>query len=313
MQLMISDYNLYPLHVFRMVARYGTVTRAAAELFISQPAVSAHLKAFEAHLGAPLFERTPRRMVLTEIGRGVLDQVNRIFVLYDELPASVALWRGRVAGEVQIAASSTPGTYLLPGLLRRFQRRHPEVVPLLRIGASSEVLEWLLEYDAPFGIVGEIRLPEMIESTRLGADQLRLTVRGGDPLAAAPRIDLESLGSRTLFVREKGSSTRAVVEGLFGEELKRFARVVEIPSTEAIKQAVVAGLGVAFLSSWSCRLEERLEILAPTRDRRWRKTRRFYLVKRRDRELMGAAAALWAELARPPAAGKDQQSKRGTA
>ncbi|MEY3283744.1 MAG: hypothetical protein RIR86_1757, partial [Acidobacteriota bacterium] len=163
----------------------------------------------------------------------------------------------------------------------------------------SEVLEWLLEYDAPFGIVGEIRLPEMIESTRLGADQLRLTVRGGDPLAAAPRIDLESLGSRTLFVREKGSSTRAVVEGHFGEELKRFARVVEIPSTEAIKQAVVAGLGVAFLSSWSCRLEERLEILAPTRDRRWRKTRRFYLVKRRDRELMGAAAALWAELARP--------------
>jgi DNA-binding transcriptional LysR family regulator len=296
---MISDYNLYPLHVFRLVARCGSVTRAAAELFISQPAVSAHLKAFEAHLGGPLFERTPRRMVLTEAGQGVLDQVNRIFVLYDELPALVDQLRDRVTGEVAIAASSTPGSYLLPALLRRFQQRHPDVVPLLRIGASSEVLEWLLDYEAPFGIVGEIRLPEIIESAPLGADQLRLTVRAGDVRAAASRIDQDQLASRTLFLREKGSSTRAVVEGLFGEELKRFARVVEIPSTEAIKQAVMAGLGVAFLSSWSCRLEQKVGVLAPLRDRRWRRTRRFYLVKRRDRQLMGAAAALWSSLARP--------------
>ncbi|MFM8392768.1 MAG: LysR substrate-binding domain-containing protein, partial [Acidobacteriota bacterium] len=272
-------------------------------LFISQPAVSAHLKAFESHLGAPLFERAPRRMVLTDAGQGVLDQVNRIFVLYDELPTLVDHLRERIGGEVLVAASSTPGTYLLPTLLRRFQRRHPEVVPLLRIGASSEVLTWLLEYEAPFGIVGEISLPEMIESTPLGADQLRLTARAGDPLAAKSRSDLESLGARTLFVREKGSSTRAVVEGLFGEELKRFARVVEMTSTEAIKQAVIAGLGVAFLSSWSCRLEERVGVLAPLRERRWRKSRRFYLVKRRDRELMGAAAALWSTLARPPRRG----------
>lgn len=289
---MISDYNLYPLHVFRMVARQGSVTRAAAELFISQPAVSAHLKAFETHIGAPLFERTPRQMVLTEIGRHVLDQVNRIFLLYDELPEQVDLLRKKVTGEVVIAASSTPGTYLLPTALHRFQQRYPEVVPLPRIGSSTRVIEWILEYEAPFGIVGEIRLPEMIEAVPLGRDQLRLTVRGDDPMAETDRIDPERLADRTLFLREPGSSTRSVVEGMFGDQFRRFARIVEIPGTEAIKQAVAAGLGVAFLSSWACRLEEKVGVLAPLRDRRWRKSRHFYLVKRRDRDLTGAAAAL---------------------
>ncbi|NBO63591.1 MAG: LysR family transcriptional regulator [Acidobacteria bacterium] len=293
---MISDYNLYPLHVFRMVARHGTVTRAAAELFISQPAVSAHLKALESHLGATLFERTPRQMVLTQTGRGILDQINRIFVLYDELPEQAAQYRNQVAGEVVIAASSTPGTYLIPILLRRFRRKHPEVIPLPRIGSSARVIELVLEYEAPFGVVGEIRLPESIEASPLGRDQLRLTVRGDDPLTIADRLDVANLSERTLFVREPGSSTRSVVEGMFGEEFRHFARVVEIPDSEAIKQSVAAGLGVAFLSSWACRLEERARVLAPLRDKRWRRSRRFYLVRRADRELTGAAAALKAAL-----------------
>jgi DNA-binding transcriptional LysR family regulator len=298
MKLMITDYNLYPLHVFRMVARHGSVTRAAAALFISQPAVSAHLRALEEHLGALLFERTPRKMVLTTVGEGILDQVDRIFVLFDELPAKVDLVRNRIAGEVVIAASSTPGTYLVPKLLHRFQRRYPEAIPILRIGASREVLDWLTGYEAPFGIVGEIRLPESIEAFPLSADQLRLTGPAADPICRAGKIDPAELKSRTLFVREPGSSTRAVVEGLFGGELKHFARLVEIPSTEAIKQAVAAGLGLAFLSSWACRLEEKAAVLGSARGSRWRKSRQFYLVKRKDRQLIGAAAALWNSLAK---------------
>jgi DNA-binding transcriptional LysR family regulator len=298
MDLMITDYNLYPLHVFRMVARHGSVTRAAAALFISQPAVSAHLRALEAHLGALLFERTPRKMVLTTVGEGILNQVDRIFVLFDELPATVDLVRNRIAGEVVIAASSTPGTYLVPKLLHRFQRRYPDAIPILRIGASREVLDWLISYEAPFGIVGEIRLPESIEAFPLGADQLRLTGPAADPICRVGKIDPAELKSRTLFVREPGSSTRAVVEGHFGGELKHFARLVEIPSTEAIKQAVAAGLGLAFLSSWACRLEEKAAVLGSARGRRWRKSRQFYLVKRKDRQLIGAAAALWGSLAK---------------
>ena len=102
---MNESYSLYPFHVFRMVARTGSVTRAANELFISQPAVSAHLKTVELRCGETLFERTPRGMTLTTVGHHVLEQVNRLFALYEELPNIVEASRGKIAGEIAIAAT----------------------------------------------------------------------------------------------------------------------------------------------------------------------------------------------------------------
>jgi DNA-binding transcriptional LysR family regulator len=293
---MNTDYNLYPWQVFRVVARLGSVTRAAEELSISQPAVSAHIRSVETALGVALFERVSRRMVLTEVGQAVRERADRVISLYEELPDVVDEARRRVAGELIVAASSTPGTYRLPALLKKFERRYPEVAPLPRIGSSGEVLEWLLAWQAPLGIVGEIGLPEGIEAHPFKSDQLRLVVPSGDPLVAESQrraLTPEDLRRRALFVREPGSSTRAVVERLFGDQLSRFARLVVIPSTEAIKQSVAAGLGWAVLSSWACDWEEKAGVLTSIQDRRWRRSRRFYVVKRRDRELTGAGAQLW--------------------
>src|SRR5262249_36107262 len=153
---MLDTYNLYPLHIFRLVARGGSVTRAAQELFISQPAVSAQLKALETAIGEPLFERTPRGMRLTPAGTILLEQVNRLFALYEEIPATVGALRGRVHGEVIVAASSTPGAYIVPDLLRQFQERHPEARPVLRVGVSGAGLEWRLGYQARLGVIGEL-------------------------------------------------------------------------------------------------------------------------------------------------------------
>jgi DNA-binding transcriptional LysR family regulator len=298
---MNTDYNLYPWHVFRVVARLGSVTRAAAELSISQPAVSAHIRAVERGLGVALFERVSRRMVLTEMGEAVRERADRVISLYEELPGVVEVVRQRVAGELVVAASSTPGTYRLPALLRKFEKRYPEVVSLPRIGSSGEVIEWLLGWQAPLGIVGEITLPEGIEAHPFKSDQVRLVASSGDPLVAESRrrsLTAEDLRRRSLFVREAGSSTRAVVERLFGDQLSRFARLIVIPSTEAIKQSVAAGLGWAVLSSWATAWEEKAGVLTPIPDRRWRRSRRFYVVKRRDRELTGAGAELWKMLVR---------------
>ena len=294
------DYNLYPWQVFRAVARLGSVTRAAAELAISQPAVSAHLKTLEQAIGEALFERAPRRMMLTAAGEAAREQVDRLFAFYEEIPQAIAGANGRFRGEVTVAASSTPGAYLLPKLLRVFERRYPEVRTVLRIGDSAQVVEWVLGYHAPLGIVGEIRLPDEIEKQEIDSDQLRLVAAAGDPLCRLTRIQPPHLRGRTLFLREPGSSTRAETEAMFGESLKLFDRVVEIPSTEAIKQMVVAKLGVAVLSSWAIRIERKAGILEPTRDRRWQHTRRFYLVKRRDRQLGGNALALWGNLVKSP-------------
>jgi molybdate transport repressor ModE-like protein len=290
---MLDAYNLYPLHIFRLVARGGSVTRAAQELSISQPAVSAHLKALETDIDEPLFERTPRGMQLTPAGAILLEQVNRLFALYEEIPATVGALRGRVSGEVIVAASSTPGAYLVPELLRQFQELYPEVRPVLRVGDSAEVLEWLLDYRAPLGVIGEMSIAESLQSVEIDSDRLQLVAAAGDTLCRVKRVKPEHLRGRTLLLREQGSSTRAGAQSLLGERLKEFERVVEVPSSEAIKQAVASGLGVAVLSSWATRLEESAGLLQPVRDPLLRHSRSFFLVKRKDRALTGSAAALW--------------------
>ena len=122
---MLDAYNLYPLHIFRLVARGGSVTRAAQELFISQPAVSAHLKALETAIGEPLFERTPRGMQLTPAGQSCWSRSTVCSLCMKRFRLTVGALRGRVRGEVIVAASSTPGAYLVPELLRQFQERYP--------------------------------------------------------------------------------------------------------------------------------------------------------------------------------------------
>jgi LysR family transcriptional regulator, transcriptional activator of the cysJI operon len=230
---------------------------------------------------------------LTPAGTILLEQVNRLFALYEEIPATVGALRGRVHGEVIVAASSTPGAYIVPDLLRQFQERYPEARPVLRVGDSAEVLEWLLDYQAPLGVIGEMSIAESLQSVEIGSDRLQLVAAVGDTLCRVKQVKPEHLRGRTLLLREQGSSTRAGAERLLSERLKEFERVVEVPSSEAIKQAVASGLGIAVLSSWATRLEEAAGLLQPVRDPLLRRERRFFLVKRKDRELIGSAAALW--------------------
>jgi DNA-binding transcriptional LysR family regulator len=293
---MTEDFNLYPFHVFRLVARSGSVTRTAQELFISQPAVSAHLRALEQRYNAELFERTPRGMQLTQIGARLLEHVNQLFVLAEEIPSVIDSARGEMRGEVIIAASSTPGAYCVPELLRKFQQRYAAVHPVLMVGDSAEVLEWLREYRVPLGVVGEMVMDDLLHRVEIGADELQLVVAAGDPLARVRQLKPEQVKNRSLLLREAGSSTRKGTEVLLGEMVKHFERVVEIRSTEAIMQAVISGLGLAVLSSWATRLQMKSGLLRAIPDKRFRQSRKFYLVRRRDRQLTGCAAALWESL-----------------
>jgi molybdate transport repressor ModE-like protein len=290
---MPDEFNLYPFHVFRLVARFGSVTRAAQELFISQPAVSAQLRSLEQRYGEPLFERTPRGMLLTPAGTVVSEQVNRLFAIYDDLPSAVEAVRGQVRGDVTVAASSTPGAYCVPELLRRFQEKYPDAKPRLIVGDSAQVLDWLREYRVPLGVVGETSMDEGLHRQEIGADELRLVAATEDSLCRVRQVKREHFRERTLFIREPGSSTRAAAEALLGDLLPAAGRVVEIQSVEAIKQSVIAGLGIAVLSSWATKLEESAGLLRPVRDARLRQQRKFYLVRREDRTLTASAAALW--------------------
>jgi molybdate transport repressor ModE-like protein len=290
---MLNEFNLYPLHIFVMVARHGSVTQAARELFISQPAVSSHLRALEERYGTPLFERSPQGMQLTEAGKVVLDYVGRLFALRDEIPSAVDAARQVIRGEVELAASSTPGAYLVPQLLSRFQQTYPEAKATLVVGDTAEVIAWLHDYRVAIGTVGETGETEFLYRVPIGRDDLRLVSRAGDPLCRRKRIDNKHLEGRTLLLREPGSSTRAGAESLLGPLIKSFASVMEVRNTEAIKQMVSEGLGVSVLSSWATRLEEESGLLEAVRDPRLRQKRQFYVARRKDRALGGINKALW--------------------
>lgn len=243
---MTEEYNLYPLHVFRVVARLGSVTRAAQELCISQPAVSSHLKTLQSRYKETLLERTPRGMLLTPAGTICAEQVNRIFALLEDMHAAVRAARGEVRGTIKLAASSTPGAYLVPRLLRLFQDRYSEANATLMVGDSEEVLTWLREYQVPIGVVGEIRMSTGLVREEIARDELRLVSATTDNLSNYEEISDGHLSERTLFLREQGSSTRSGTESILCGRMGWFSRVVELRSTEAIKQSVVAG------SAWLC-------------------------------------------------------------
>lgn len=164
---------------------------------------------------------------------------------------------------------------------------------MLRVGDSAEVLQWLLDYQTPLGVIGEMNIATDLQSVEIGSDVLQLVAAADDPLCRFKQVKPEHLRGRTLLLREQGSSTRAGAQSLLGERLKEFERVVEVPSPEAIKQTVASGLGIAVLSSWATKLEEAAGLLQPVRDPLLRQSRKFFLVKRQDRALSGSAAALW--------------------
>ena len=291
--IMAVSYSIYPFQVFRVVAGTGSITKAARELFISQPAVSAHIKAVEKRFGQVLFERTPKGVELTSVGREVLNHVNRLFALYEEIPSVVDAANNRVHGEVVVAASSTPGAYRVPALLMKFQQKYPEVSPRLCVGDTEDVLEWLQEYRFALAVVGEMHAKSGLHKLEIGFDELVLVASPDCFLVDKPVVKAKDLQKLTLFIREHGSSTREATVRLLGDFFHSFGRVVEISDTEAIKQSVIHGLGVAVLSSWSFELEHKSSLLRPVMDKKMRKRRKFYLVRRQDRVLNGNTAALW--------------------
>lgn len=290
---MTDDFNLYPLHVFCVVARLGNMTRAAQELCISQPAVSSHIRALETRYQELLFERTPRGMILTVAGGEVASYAHRVFATMEDLKTAVNATRLEVKGEVTLAASSTPGAYLVPRLLARFQERYPDARATLVVGDSAEVVAWLEDYRVPIGLVGDGIKTEGLLREPIGSDELRLVVKASDILCNVEHITSEHLVRRTLFLREEGSSTRAGAVALLGPFLKAFERTVTLQSTEAIKRMVASGLGVAVLSSWATEMEEKAELLSPVRDAQFKQARRFFVVRKEDRPLPGTMAALW--------------------
>jgi predicted ATPase/DNA-binding transcriptional LysR family regulator len=240
------------LRAFAAIARRGSLSRAAEELYVSQPAVSKHLASLEAQLGVRLVTRGREGAALTGAGQVLADYVLRAEALLANAARALAVGEDAETGTLSIAASGIPGTYLLPELLARFQERRPGIRLEFEVATSAGAIELVRAHRAELAVVGGFTVPAELESVPLVEDEIVLV---GPPSLGGRRLRRNELDGLTWLSREEGSATRAAVETARWEMGLHSVRTLELQSWEAVKLAVGKGIGIAAISRLALELE----------------------------------------------------------
>lgn len=286
----MKNITLRQLKIFEAVARHLSFSRAAEELHLTQPAVSMQVQALEDQAGLPLTEQAGKKVRLTAAGEEVARQARRIAEQLREAGEALAALKGVEAGRLKIGVVST-AKYFAPSLLAEFRRRHPGVEIQLTVSNRGTVVRHLAENDIDLAIMGTPPSEFETVATVFAEHPLVFIAVPDHPLAGKRRIDPGQLANETLLFREPGSGTRGALERFLGEHQVNVGATMELGSNETIKQAVMAGLGISFISEHTIGLERtvgrlvKLNVVGTPVGRQWR------LVYRTDKRLMPAATA----------------------
>jgi DNA-binding transcriptional LysR family regulator len=243
--------DAHRLNVFVTAADTLNFTHAARELNISQPSVSQHIQELEAHFGMPLFVRRGRILSLTDAGLALLPMAQEMVRLSIRIDEKMESLKGDVYGHLMVGCTTTPGRYILPGLLAEFLQRHPKVQATCHVSTRQRAVELLCQGQLHVALAGARDFDREIEYCRFMSEPVVLIVPSDHPWAAAGTIEAGDLLEADFIMREEGSGTRAtVVEGLaeLGLSLEQLHTVLTLGSSEAIALSVQQGIGVAFVS-----------------------------------------------------------------
>ena len=282
----------FRLKVFRAVAEHLNFRIAAEHLFLTQPAVTLQIKALENDLGMRLFDRSAGRISLTRQGETLLDYSTKIAALVSEAEHKLGTEDGSASGDLSLGVSTTIAQYVLPRLLGAFLDEHPRVQFSLHSGNTAEIVHLLLDDQVSVGLIEGPARERGVHTEPFMDDELVLITPSHFESDRLSRPQSQAL---TLLMREQGSGSRHVVETALekaGFKLKTFKRVMDLDSTEAIKSAVEAGLGVGFVSRWAISKELELGSLKISQLGSVRVKRQFTLISRTGPELHGPAGAL---------------------
>ena len=282
--------TLRQLKVFESVARHLNYTRAAQELFLTQPAVSMQVKQLEESLGVALFEQLGKRIHLTEAGREVLGYARTVTQQLDELEGILNHIKGLSGGRLRISVATT-ANYFIHTLLGTFSRRHPGVTISLDVTNRETLLQQLSENTVDLVIMGQPPAELDAEADAFMENPLVIVAPPDHPLAREKKIPLARLQEETFLVREPGSGTRIAMERFFAEREMHLKTGMEVGSNEAIKQSVQAGLGLGLLSRATIEQELTLKRLVVLDVADFPIMRHWYLVHRRGKRLSAVAEA----------------------
>lgn len=288
--------NINHLAIFHAVAEENSISRGAARLCISQPAVSKQIKELETALGVTLLDRLPRGTSLTEDGEILAGYARKLFAIEAEAARAIAERRGLVSGRLTLGASLTIGDYLMPQVLGAYQKRHPGIELRLEIANTRIIQQKLLENALDIGLT-----EGSIEHTGLTAevfaeDTLVAAVPPNHPFLRASAISAARFCAAPFLLRESGSGTRDVIEGALSEKGIVVQPAMSLGSTEAIKRGVASGLGVTILSRLALKTEFETGLLCPLPLSDLSITRPLHLVRLRGKAESAATRAFLAVL-----------------
>jgi DNA-binding transcriptional LysR family regulator len=286
----MRNVTIRQMRVFAAVARNLSFTRAARELHLTQPAVSQQVSLLQEQVGMPLFEQIGRKIRLAPAGTELLRYATQITELLREAGETLAAMRGLKRGELKLGAVST-AKYFAPTLLSAFAPAYPEVTIKFTVANREEIVKLLGANELDLVIMG--RPPRELDTTAepFARHPFVIIASLDHPLARRRRIALKSLARESFIIREQGSGTRASMEHVFRERAVPFRASMEVSSNETIKQAVMAGMGISFISSHTIGLEVQTRRLAVLDVVGLPVVRDWYVIHLREKILSPIAAA----------------------
>ncbi len=285
-----KNITFQQMEAFVHLIEERSFSRAAKKMLLTQPALTKHIKNLEEVLSAKVVNRGGAGLSLTPEGKVLFDYAERILRLRDEVKEKIENARGNAGGVVTVAASTIPATYILPRILKGFQEVCPGIQVRVDSMDSERALESILSGEADVGFVGKSPPGRRIYAEAFWTDRLILVVPAGHTWAKRKSVSVKELMKEPLVTRERGSATREVVESCLkqngGLNLADLNVVAELGSSEAVKEAVIAGLGVSVISIHAVAREMRQGLLFGLTVRRCPFERSFYLIYRRRLDLM---------------------------
>lgn len=282
--------SLRQLQVFESVARHLSHSRAAAELYLSQPAVSMQLKQTESLIGLPLFEQVGKKLFLTDAGRELLHYSRSILQLINEMEAVFGEMKGLEHGQLNISVVST-ANYFMPQLLAKFIQLHPKIHVSLSVANRDAVVSQLTDNVADLAIMGQPPEGADMVSQSFMQNPLVVIAAPDHPLARQKKIQPRQLANETFLLREVGSGTRGVVERFFASHHLPLPAHMEMDTNEAIKQSVHARIGIGIISRHGIELELETKRLCVLDVVGFPIVRDWHIVQRKNKRLSAAATA----------------------
>jgi DNA-binding transcriptional LysR family regulator len=243
--------DLHQIEIFCTLIKLRSFSKAAETLYLTQPTVSSHIKNLETDLGVRLLDRLGKRVVLTEEGEVLYRYGQKLLALRDHARQEIEGIAGKVSGLLKIGGSTIPGAYVLPVVIGAFKKKYPSASIQLVIDDTAKVAEAVVNGDLHIGVVGARVSDSRLEAHPFLKDELVIAVPAGHRWARKKAVTVEELAGEPFIMRESGSGTRRIMEERIekaGMSLADLDTVAVVGSSDAVRQAVKAGLGISILS-----------------------------------------------------------------